>query len=97
LGKDVGGVMLINQETEEKRVAVTAAIAALAEGVRLLGSKGTNEWALYQSVSAMMDRKAFDMIIAELIEQKTFKRDANRLTYCGPKPLQTKDLFSFEK
>ncbi len=67
-----------------EEVAVTAVIAALVEGVRLLGRKGTNEWALYNSIATLMDRKAFDMIVAELIEQKTFKRDGNRLTYCGP-------------
>ncbi len=67
-----------------EEVTVTAVISAMVEGVRLLGRKGTNEWELYDSISRIMDRKAFDMIVAELVEQKTFKRDGNRLTYCGP-------------
>jgi len=69
---------------EYDRVAVTAVISALVEGVRMLGRRGTNEYALYDSISQLMDRKAFDMIVAELIEQKTLRREGNRLTYCGP-------------
>ena len=73
------------QELRKKNeIMVTAVISALVEGVRLLGRRGTNEWNLYDSVSRVMDRRAFDMIVAELIEQKTFRREGNRLHYCGP-------------
>jgi hypothetical protein len=72
------------EQHELQRIQITAVIAALVEGVRMLGPKGTNEYALYSSIATLMDRKAFDMIVTELIEQKTFKRDGNRLTYCGP-------------
>ncbi len=53
----------------------------------MLGRKGTNEWALYDSVSTLMDRKAFDLIVAELVEQRTFRREGNRLIYSGPSPV----------
>lgn len=70
---------------DERRVATTAFIAALVEGVRLLGSHGVNEDLLYASVAKVADRQAFDMIVAELIEQKTFKRIGRYgLVYCGP-------------
>ena len=72
-------------EEEEKKVVVTAFIAALVEGVRLLAQHGADEESLYASVSAMMDRRSFDMIIGELIKQKTFKRRGlSNLVYCGP-------------
>lgn len=69
---------------EEQRVAVTAFIAAVAEGLKFLGPRGANEDELYDSVGTMADRRAFDMIVAELIAQKTVKRVGDRLVYCGP-------------
>ncbi len=74
-------------EREEQTAAVTAAIAALVEGVRLLGPRGADEDDLYASVASMMDRRAFDMIVAELIAQRTFKRRLFDLVYCGPRVL----------
>lgn len=77
---------------DEHRVAVTAFIAALVEGVRLLGPRGVNEDQLYASVAKMASRKAFDMVVAELIEQKTFKRiGPYGLVYCGPCMVQDED------
>lgn len=69
---------------EEKKVIVTAFIAALVEGVRAFGLIGVPESRLYHSVSERIDRKAFNQIIEELIEQKTFKRRGAKLVYCGP-------------
>lgn len=74
----------IDAKRELQRIQITAVISALVEGVRMLGRKGTNEYNLFDSVSRIMDRKAFDLIIAELIEQKTFRREDNKLFYCGP-------------
>lgn len=69
---------------EEQRVAVTAFIAAVAEGLRFLGPNGANEDELYDAVGTMADRRAFNLIVDELIKQKTVKRVGNRLVYCGP-------------
>lgn len=79
--------MNAEEAAEERRIIVTAIISAIAEGVRHAGPRGMNQWALYDSVSQAMDRKAFDMIVAELIGQKTLRRDGNRLAYCGPSPI----------
>lgn len=71
---------------EEKLIAAQAFTAALVEGVRLLGPRGVNEDQLYATVSKLADRKAFDMIVEELIAQKTFKRiGPYGLVYCGPR------------
>lgn len=76
---------------EEKSLATTAFISALVEGVRLLGPRGVNEDQLYAAVSKMASRNVFDMVIAELIEQKTFKRIGPfGLIYCGPRPITEK-------
>lgn len=69
---------------EEQKVVVTAFISALVEGVRRFGLLGVPESRLYASVSERIDRKAFNLIIEELIEQKTFKRRGAKLVYCGP-------------
>lgn len=76
---------------DEKRVIVTAFISAIVEGVRLLGQLGADEDALYESVAGVMDRKAFDMIVNELIEQKTLKRRRLYLVYCGPCMLEPEE------
>lgn len=71
--------------TREEQIAVTTAfISALVEGVRLLGVLGVDEDQLYTSVWRVIERPAFDMIIAELIAQKAFKREGTKLIYCGP-------------
>lgn len=73
---------------DQKLIAAQAFTAALVEGVRLLGPKGVNEDQLYESVSTLADRKAFDMIVAELIEQRTFRRvGPYGLVYCGARKL----------
>lgn len=69
---------------EERKVIVTAFIAAIVEGVRGFGLIGVHESRLYHSVAEQVDRKAFNVMIEELIEQKTFKRRGAKLVYCGP-------------
>lgn len=69
---------------EEHTVAVTAFIAAIAEGLRMLGAGGAPEDALYDTVATACARPAFDMVVDELIRQKTIKRVGGRLIYCGP-------------
>ena len=74
---------------EERTVAITAFTTALVEGVRLIGACGVNEDQLYASVAKMIDRHGFDLIVAELIEQKTFRRiGPYGLVYCGPRMIQ---------
>ncbi len=76
--------MATQEERKRQEIVVTAFISALVEGVRALGPHGVNEDTLYASVSSMTNRKAFNMIVAELIAQKTFKRRLFDLVYCGP-------------
>ena len=74
---------------EEQKVAITAFATALVEGVRLIGPCGVNEDQLYASVAKMIDRRGFDLVVAELIEQKTFRRmGPYGLVYCGPRMVQ---------
>jgi hypothetical protein len=69
---------------EERKVIITAFISAIVESVRALGPVGVNENQLYAAIAQRMDRDAFDMIMCELIAQKTLKRQGPMLVYCGP-------------
>lgn len=69
---------------EEKGVILIAMISALAEGVRMFGSQGVGEEDLFTSMEKMMSRSAFDLLISELVVQKTLKKHEGLLIYCGP-------------
>jgi hypothetical protein len=78
-------------EAEAQRVALTAYLAALVEGVRLLGPDGVDVDALYEAVSPMASRDIFVQCTEELVRQKTLKFDGTRVYYCGPNPLTRKE------
>ena len=78
---------------DEQKVVVTAFISALVEGVRGFGPLGVDEDRLYASLAARVDRRGFDMIVTELLAQKTLKyKDPHTLVYCGPSPLDKPQL-----
>lgn len=68
---------------EEKKVVVTAVISAIVEGLRRFPN-GVPDYLLYSTIAKLMDRPAFDMIVEELVAQRTVRKTEGRLWYCGP-------------
>jgi hypothetical protein len=81
---------VMSDDTQHDRtVIVTAFISAITESIREAGRIGLPQDGLYDVLSGAVDRGAFDMIVDELIAQKTIKRGANgMLVYCGPCPIE---------